>query len=252
MANTNNETGHANNVANLQTIVSKCVGLGDNYKPSNPNLLISFLQEYISNASNALKNVQVKKTAFDNAVNDRNVLYAKVRPLSTRVINALKSLGLRVETIKNATTVNRKIQGQRAKPVPSLAKSLGAAVADENQTIPKTISVSQQGIDQVISNFSQLIEVARAEPTYAPNEADLTIASLDAFYNELNAKNQIVNNTETDLNNARIARNKLMYSNNVNIVTLTQGVKNYLKSAFGPNSPEYKLVGSIKVTSLIR
>ncbi|HEX2935744.1 MAG TPA: hypothetical protein VHO72_10360 [Bacteroidales bacterium] len=252
MANSNNESGHANNVANIKTMVSKCVGLGNSYQPSNPNLSIAFLQGYTASASDALKDVQVKKTAFDNALNDRNVLYAKVRPLSTRVINALKSLGLRVETVKNATTVNRKIQGQRATPVPTLAKSLGAAVANENQTIPKTISASQQGIDQVISNFSQLIEIARAEPTYAPNETDLTIASLDALYNELHTKNQLVNQAETELNKARIARNKLLYNNDVNIVSLAQGIKNYLKSAFGPNSPEYKMVGSIKIVSLAR
>ena len=252
MANTNNETGHANNVANLQSIISKCVGLGNAYKPSNPRLLIPAMQELHTSATLALKDVQTKKTVFDNAVNDRKVIMASVKPLSTRIINALKALGLRVETINNATTVNRKIQGRRAKPVAQTAKSLGAAVAEENQTIPRTISASQQGIDQVISNFSQLMEIVKAEPTYNPNETELTIQSLETFYSDLHAKNRAVIDAETSLNNARIARDKLLYNHQSNIVTIAQEIKSYLKSVFGATSAEYKSVSAIKILSLAK
>lgn len=249
MATNFNEKGHANNAANFNYLISRCIGFGDTYNPSNSKILIPAMQEFSAQVDNVLKNVQVKKIAHDNAVNDRKVIIAKVKPLSTRVMNALKALGLRVETIKNATSINRKIQGQRATPVAKLAKSLGAAVADENQTIPKTISVSQQGIDQVLSNFSQLIELTKAEAAYAPNETELTTQSLEAFYNELRAKNQLFIDTETDLNNARIARNNLMYGADSNIAAIAQNTKNYIKSVFGSNSPQYKSVSAIKIVS---
>jgi hypothetical protein len=250
MSTKSTETGHTNNVANFQTIISKCVGLGDSYNPSNPKLRIATMQESYTNAANVLKDVQVKITEFKNALNDRKVAAAKVKPLATRVLNALKSLDLRVETINNAKTVNRKIQGRRATPVAKIAHSVGAAVADENQTIPKTISASHQGIDQVISNFSQLIEIVKAEHSYAPNETELTTQSLEAFYNDLQAKNRAIMDAETNLNNARIARDKLLYTQQSNIVTLAQGVKSYIKSAFGATSPEYKSVSAISVIYL--
>ena len=42
MASTS-ETGHAKNVANLETMISYCTGYGTTYKPSNPEISLAAL-----------------------------------------------------------------------------------------------------------------------------------------------------------------------------------------------------------------
>lgn len=252
MSTNHNETSDANNVANFNSLISNCVGFKEKFNPSNAKIQIAALKEFSNQSDLAIKEIQVKTAAYNNAVDNRKVIMSQLKALARRVVNAFKASDIREETVSNISGVNRKIQGQRAKPAAKLAKSLGAAVSEENQTIPKTISTSQQGVDKVVSNFSQLIELARAEPAYTPNEPELTIASLEAFYNTVRAANNAVVDAETDLTNARIARNKLMYDTDSNIAALAQSVKNYVKAAFGSSSREYKSISSIKIVSFAK
>ena len=110
------------------------------------------------------------------------------------------------------------------------------------------ISTSQMSYDSRLDNFDKLIKLLSSVPAYAPNEADLKIASLTALYTDLKAKNLAVINAETPLNNARIARNDVMYKDNVGLVDVATDVKTYIKSVYGATSPQYKTVSSLKFT----
>ncbi len=78
--------------------------------------------------------------------------------------------------------------------------------------------------------------------------SDCKITALTALYTDLKAKNLAVINAETPLNNARIARNDVMYKDNVGLVDVAADVKTYIKSVFGATSPQYKTVSSLKFT----
>jgi len=50
----------------------------------------------------------------------------------------------------------------------------------------------------------------------------------------------------TDLANARIARNHLLYDRQTGMVAIANEVKKYIKSVFGASSPEYRQASAIK------
>ena len=170
------ETGHAKNVANFEDLISFCKGYAAAYNPSKDALHIDNLVTQLTNAQTALQQVKTSQTAFNNATNSRMLTFKPLKPLSTKIINALDATDATAETVKDARTINRKIQGQRA-----TAKPVEKPVAD-GATPPadKTISTSQQSYDQQIEHFSKLIELLSADVNYKPNETDLTVSTNQA------------------------------------------------------------------------
>ena len=96
---------------------------------------------------------------------------------------------------------------------------------------------------------NKLIKLLASVPQYAPNEADLKITALTSLHTDLKAKHLAVINAETPLNNARIARNDVMYKNNTGLVDVATDVKTYIKSVFGATSPQYKTISNLKFTN---
>jgi len=54
------ETGHAKNVANFATMIAFCTGYGADDKPSNANISLAKLNLVLTEAQNALDDVQAK------------------------------------------------------------------------------------------------------------------------------------------------------------------------------------------------
>ena len=116
---------------------------------------------------------------------------------------------------------------------------------DPNTPAPATISTSQQSYDQLIQHLAGLTSVLDAEPSYAPNETELQVATLQAKQADLTAKNTAVAVAYTTISNSRIARNETLYSNTTGLVETALEVKKYVKSVFGATSPQYAQVKSI-------
>ena len=193
------ETGHAKNVANFSNLISFC-STYPAYNPSAAELTITGLNSKYTAARTALNNVIASLTAYNNAVNTRKTTFAALYPLATRVINALAASGAGAETIKDARTINRKLQGQRA-----TKKETGPATGNAPSN-SNTISASQQSYDQLIVHFSKLISLVTSVPAYAPNETDINITALNAKLSELQTVSSAVANTYTSWSNHRIIR----------------------------------------------
>ena len=179
-------TGHAKNVANFEDMISFCTGYGATYNPSKVAIQLPSLNALRTNAENALADVNSANTAFINATNARQIAFSSVKPLATRLVNALDATDATDELIKDAKTLNRKVQGAR--------KSKGT----KPETLPtppdtaaedKQISVSQQSYDSIIENFEKLGQLVATEPTYTPNEVDLQTATLITFHGNLKTTN---------------------------------------------------------------
>lgn len=215
------ETGHAKNVANFSTLISFCMA-NPGYNPAAPPLTIAGLTSKHTAARTALDNVIATGNAFNNAVNSRKTAFAALCPFATRVINALEASGATAETIKDARTINRKLQGQRA------AKADTAPPAAPGDTPPavKKISASQQSYDQLMEHFAKLINLLTTIPAYAPNETDINLTALATKLGVLQTTNSAVSNTYTAWSNSRIAREETMYSPLTGLVLLATNVKN--------------------------
>lgn len=237
MASTS-ETGHAKNVANFTDLIAFVTGYGTVYNPSKTALKLVQLNALATTSQTTLSSVIAKKTAFNNAVNTRFTAFSGLQPLSTRLINALEATDASPEKIDDAKGYNRKLQGKRA--------NTPEAPTDPNAPVPNDISASQQSYDQQIQHFAGIISVLSSETSYAPNEADLTVATLTTKQADLTTKNNAVATAYTTVSNSRISRDKSLYNTDTGLVDIAGEVKKYIKSVFGASSPEYAQVKGIQ------
>ena len=237
MASTS-EVGHAKNVANFQDLIEFLSGYGGQYNPTKASLQIPQLIAQKANADNALAEVINKNTNFNNKVNERMIAFSNIKSLSTRLINSLQASDATTETVKDARTFIRKIYGRKA--------ASPQTPINPDAPAPNTISTSQQSYDQLIQHLAGLKAVLETEPSYAPNESDLTVASLASKIADLNTKNTAVANAYAGVSNSRIARNQTLYGETTGLVNTAFAVKKYVKSVFGATSPQYAQVSGLK------
>ena len=240
MASTS-EVGHAKNVANFQDLIEFVTAYGATYSPSKSSLKIAALNAQHAAAAASLNNVISKNTEYNNRVNERMIAFSILKPLSTRLLNALEATDASDETIKDAKTFNRKMQGKKT--------SSGQTPTDPNQPAPTTMSTSQQSYDQLIQHLAGLNAVLAAEPSYTPNENDLKVSTIDAKIADLTAKNTAVANAYATISNTRIERNEILYSPQEGLVETAGEVKKYVKSVFGATSPQFAQVKGIKFSN---
>ena len=237
MASTS-EVGHAKNVANFQDLIEFVTGYGATYNPSKNALKLSQLIALKASADATLADVITKNTNYNNKVNERITAFSGLKSLSTRLVNALQTTNATTETIGNAKTFNRKMQGKKA--------SSSQTPTDPNTPAPTTISTSQQSYDQLIQHLAGLTSVLEAETSYTPNETDLQVATLQTKIADLTAKNTAVATAYASISNSRIARNETLYSSSTGLVETANEVKKYIKSVFGASSPQFAQVKGIQ------
>ncbi|NLV94425.1 MAG: hypothetical protein GX031_07755 [Candidatus Riflebacteria bacterium] len=228
------EKGHAKNVANFEAEISFCTAYGGAYKPSKESLSLDALNDLLSKSKDTLKEVTNAKNLWDIAVNERQIAFAKLKPTATRIVNALDVTDASDQTVADAKSINKKIQGGRVSAKP-----------DEGED-KKTISTSQQSYDNLVENFSKLIDLVSSEPSYTPNETELTVTSLHTYLSELNDANTKVINAYTVYSNAMISRNEVFYAKETGLVDTALEVKRYVKSVFGATSPQFKQVSGLE------
>ena len=236
MASTS-ETGHNKNVTNLETLIIRCEGLGGAYNPSNSQITIPSLTAFYQESKQLVKEVKTTEAPFNEVEGRRKLVFKPLKPTGTKFLNALKGANAPSSVVADAETINRKLQGKRADNSPT-DTPIGEIPKDK-------VSVSQQSYEMQVDHFEKLIEVGTIEPSYNPNEVPLKIATLNAYKDELFAINTKVKTKYVPYSNALKNRNAKLYNPETGIVSLTQQVKNYVKSAFGATSPEYKSISKL-------
>jgi len=236
-----NETGHAKNLANFQDLIAFCTSY-PTYNPSSAALTIAGLNTKYTDARTALNGVIAAQTTFNNAVNVRMAAFNGLRPLATRIISAFEACGADAEKVKDAKTINKKLQGRRA------SEKEDPAPVNPGDPVPadNTISASQQSYDQMMEHFARLINLLTTTAAYAPNETDINTTGLATKLGELQTANSDVSNAYAAWSNSRISRNEELYNALTGLVPVAINVKKYVKSLFGATSPQYKQVNSLK------
>lgn len=243
------ESGHAKNVANLESLISFVKGYGATYNPSKDSIKIVALEAILANAKQSLIDIDTLFPAYTNAVSAREFAFAPLSKIITRVNNAIKATDTTELVDNSVKTLVRKLQGTRA----------SAKISDEDKKLlaedgkeVNQISASQMGYDNRVENLYKLLMLLNSIPQYNPNEEELKISTLTALYEDLKAKNTAVVETTTPLSNSRIARNEVMYKPLAGLVDIAFDTKVYIKSVFGPSSPQYKQVSKLEFKSLAK
>ena len=98
----------------------------------------------------------------------------------------------------------------------------------------------------MIDHMDNLITLVTTEPSYKPNEKDLTAIALNDLLTKLKAANKAVKDADTAYSNSRISRNKLLYADNTGLVPTAGEVKKYVRSVYGASAPEYKQISGLQ------
>lgn len=243
------ESGHAKNVANFEELTTTIKGYGDGYNPSREALKLMALLLVLSNSKKALESVNAAMPAYIRAVAAREAAFDPINKLVTRIMNFLKSIASTDHIHENALTFARKIQGRRAS-AKRTQEQVEADAAAGNELLEK--SASQMSYDNRLDNFDKLIKLLSSVEEYAPNEADLKVASLSSLYADLMLKNSAVISAGNPLSNTRILRDEVLYKNDTGLVDIAMDAKAYIKAVFGASSPQYKQVSKLTFRKVLK
>ncbi len=237
------QSGIAQNVVSMEVLIEKVTAFSTGYNPSRIEYTILNLQEVKAIAVAAIKaegaalNVKKKSAAI------RNLIVKALVKLITRSLNTLQISGAMEQTIKQGEAIVRELRGQRAGD-----KYTGEeiAAAKVSGTELKYNAMHYGTIDSKIDNIGKYIQLIETEPLYNPNEPDLTTAAINNQYLRLKTAQADCNKTDVNLDTAKRQRDLVISADNTGLCDIGLGVKKYVKSAFGPDSPEYKSLGDIK------
>lgn len=246
------EVGHGKNVANFEDLISRCVGYGATYNPVLNAIKIANMNTLKTSAQTAQSNVLTTNTALKLAQDNQKDLFDTLPALATRIMGAVKACGTTPAIIKDAQSINRKIQGKRAKPIKEVSTERQVDPNNPMPLDPKHISAIQSGYDSMIEHFERLINFLSAIPAYNPNEADLKLSALNTLFATMKTTNTAHITATTNAMNTRILRNETLYKKVTGLLDVAQDCKDYVKSVYGAKSPRYKEVSAIQFRRLMK
>ena len=234
--NSNSETGHYKNVANLNALKVFAEGLGTEYTPQKDTLKIPNLTMLVDEATVLHNAVRDQINTVTLGVDSRQLVFENVKPLCTKVINTMGSTNVLPKTIEDAKFINAKIQGFRIKK-----KTAAENPEEEN----KSNSVSRQSYDSIYENFKSLNNLIQQDSNYSPAETDVNIAGLTTKENEMLVANQNITSLTNDLSNKRILRNNRFYVGDESLIAVASGVKKYIRGKYGVSSPQFAQIKNL-------
>lgn len=224
-------------MAAFEELLGFCHAHGAMYNPSKASIKIAALEELFTSAQQSLEAVKEAVTEYNHTVNIRQEAFNRLPGFATRIVNALAATEASKATLDEAYVFVNKFRWQTTTP-----PAPEGSVATET---PITRSTSQRDFISKLDLFESLIKVAGSEPTYQPNEAELTIAALQAHAEMLRGLNTKVIDLRVALSNLRASRNKVLFDR-PSIHDAAKAVKHYVKGAFGFRSVAYNQIKGLK------
>ena len=240
-----NQTGHVQNLVNLGIVINHVGTFQKNYNPPREILTVGGLNKLKSEGDAILASVNSAENIYKNAISARTASFDNFNGLVTRAINGLRISGASAHTILQAETIVRELRGKRV-ATKVAAKEAISNKGNGTEMVQNTLHNTT--MDSKIENFNRFIRFLSGIVEYKPNESDLIISALDTKLAELKTTNAGYVLAIAALDSARLERNSILYAENSGVVDVALSVKQYVKSAFGALSPQYKQISDIKFT----
>lgn len=228
------DTGHANNVAAFEELVSICAALGGQYKPSNADLEIGKIQTQHTETEDSFNAWGDDRAGETLADTNRENAFKSAGPLITAGVNYYDSTDAPDNRKVDAKEFRRKWRGERAKKV------------DPNN--PKTIEAAQTSYVQRVAHISGLIDLWTADGFYSPNEDPIKLAAFVTVRDALADFNTGSMTANTNTASSRSSFFVKAYTGENNMVDTAMQIKKYLKALLGPSNIIYKQAAGLKFT----
>ena len=240
-----NQASNQNNVNNLEVLINKITNFKTGYNPTRAEFSTENLSQLKTRAQTSIDAVTDAEIVLQSAASARTEVFRGFDPFITRVINAIRISGASPQSITQAESIVRELHGKRAS---AIATDAEIAEAKEKGVEINQITRHINTIQSKLTNFNILIKYLETLSAYKPNETDLTVASLTTRYTTMKETNEQYIAAEAKAYAARSARDKILYAEGTGLVDIAQGVKTYVKSAFGATSDEYLSISGITFT----
>lgn len=234
------KTGNVKQVATFEELLGFCHAHGAMYNPSKASIKIAALEELFTSAQQSLEAVKIAYTEYNNAVNVRQAAFNSLPVFCTRLVNALAATDASKATLEEAYAYVKKFRWNIPQPPPATEEK-GEAIRPA-----RTRSTSETDYASRTESFAGLVKVVSQEPTFHPNEADISIEALNARIQELRNLNTNVIGMRVALSNARASRNKILFEQ---IYASAKAVKRYVKGTFGYRSVAYNQIKGLTFIS---
>lgn len=238
------ESGDLKLLGNFRKLID-LVSADLNYKPSNAALMPASLNAQHAEALSAAQDVPAKLTLNMAAISERETAFESLNPQLTRVHGAAKASGANKPELEDLDTFRRKLVSKRKAKTKTGAAAPGGPSASQPQS-EKTHSSAQGSYDNQVGHLRGYLAALSVLSSYNPNEAELKLTALNAFADDLQAKNDAVSSTFVPLSQARGLRDQLLYQGDNSVVNTALLAKEYVKGAFGTQSQLYKQIKGIE------
>jgi len=234
------------NVEALEVLQSDCSGFRG-YNPGSPNLTIQSLANRVTNTKQAVDDANVAKSSLDKESNDREMAFDGLPKLASSIVFTLVASGASAQTLNDARFILRQLTGRKrkaSKPVPSVEAAAPKDAAGEQVKISRT---PQASYASKADHFGNLVKLVSAEPTYSPNEPELSVPGLNEKLARIQQLNSSVIQARSTWSNKKMARDKMLYADN-SLVTTGRSVQKYVRAAYGFHSAEYHRIAKLIFT----
>ena len=232
------ETGHAVNISNFKIMIDSCTAFGVDYNPSNTDLTVVNMTTLWTAGDTAHQTLTTAVQNSKNPINEREILFKPADKLVTRTLNYFESTKASDEIKKDAKGLADRFRGY----------GVEVEKLPDGSPDPDDVSTSHQSYVQKADTFKQLIDLYASDANYAPNETELTIATLTTLWNDMKTLNDNIGTVLAPVETARIARNEALYAEGTGIVDVAMACKDYVQGLYGATSLEAKMIRGIKFT----
>jgi hypothetical protein len=187
--------------------------------------MLTALQALLVAAKAAQTAVGAKETAETAKGKERETAFEGQSKMATRVVAAYAASDADQSVGKNLAGYVRKLRGERSGDAP-VDDPLTPDV-DESKSAH---SVSQVSFDSLVATWRLILQLLTTQEGYKPNETDLTLDALIDYVDNLEAKNNAAKLADIAADNARAARDEILYAENTGLLDIALRVRKYLKS----------------------
>jgi hypothetical protein len=236
------KTNDSKQVAAFEKLLGNCNAFGAMYNPKKASVKITALNEMLVHAQQMTAAVNSARNARTVAINARQDAFNDLPKLATRIVSALIATDAPASLIADIRLIGRRFKFR------SVRKQRGGESSDQLTGLVSDHSrgpISHLDYESKIVNFGNIIDLLKTETSYEPNEADLTIESLNAYLVSLKEKHKAVATAQLAVKNATMAKDKALFHANTGIYGTSKVVKEYVRSVFGTGSMHFIEVKSI-------
>jgi len=211
------------------------------FAPADADLAPASFGPYLESLEAANLAVGEALDAFRVAAGERTRIVKELKPITTRIVNYVKSNKAWNKHLPSLKSVADKLRGHRNKKV----APPGAGGDTESQT--RARQTGEQSFADIAGLFSRLIGALEKIEGYAPTATEISMANLQALETQLTQLNEAVPSAEQELKLLQKERLDLYNDPKMGLNARMKATKAAIRSQYGRKSEMWGAISGIRV-----